>query len=81
MSDEHRRLYGPLLSGTRKLVAATAKRAAPVEKVVDVIERAATADRPRARYVVGADARAQIALRTLLPARAYDALLARMLGV
>jgi NAD(P)-dependent dehydrogenase (short-subunit alcohol dehydrogenase family) len=75
------RLYGPLLSGTRKLVAATAKRAAPVEKVVDVIERAATADRPRARYVVGADARAQIALRTLLPARAYDALLARMLGV
>jgi NAD(P)-dependent dehydrogenase (short-subunit alcohol dehydrogenase family) len=81
MSDEHRRLYERLLSGTRKVVAATAKRAAPVEKVVDVIERAVTAERPRARYIVGADARAQIALRTLLPARTYDALLARMLGV
>jgi NAD(P)-dependent dehydrogenase (short-subunit alcohol dehydrogenase family) len=81
MSDEHRRLYERLLSGTRKVVAATAKRAAPVEKVVDVIERAVTAERPRARYIVGADARAQIALRTVLPARTYDTLLARMLGV
>jgi NAD(P)-dependent dehydrogenase (short-subunit alcohol dehydrogenase family) len=81
MSEEHRRLYGRLLTGTRKLVVATAKRAAPVEKVVDVVERAVTAERPRARYVVGADAKAQLALRSLLPTRAYDALLARMLGV
>ena len=29
MSDEHRRLYAPLLEGTRKLVIQTAERAAP----------------------------------------------------
>ena len=81
MSDEHRRLYGPLLEGTRKLIASTAKRAAPVDKVVDVIETAATTTRPRARYVAGTDARIQIALRTLLPARGFDALMARLLGV
>ena len=79
MTDEHRRLYGPLLEGTRKLIASTAKRAAPVDKVVDVIETAATTGHPRARYVAGTDARIQIALRTLLPAKGFDALLARML--
>ena len=81
MSDEHRRLYGPLLEGMRKVVAQTAKRAAPVDKVVDVIEEAVTKERPRARYVAGTDARIQIALRRLLPTRAYDALIARMMGV
>ena len=81
MTDEHRRLYGPLLEGTRKLIASTAKRAAPVDKVVDVIENAATTARPRARYVAGTDAKIQIALRTLLPARAHDALMARLLGL
>ena len=40
-----------------------------------------TASRPRARYVVGLDARIQIGLRTVLPARAFDALMARMMGV
>ncbi len=81
MTDEHRRLYGPLLEGTRKLIASTAKRAAPVDKVVDVIENAATTTRPRARYVAGTDAKIQIALRTLLPARGFDALMARLLGL
>ena len=81
MTDEHRRLYAKLLSGSRKLIASTARRAAPVEKVAGIVEKAVTASRPRARYVVGADARAQIALRSLLPDRAYDALVARLLGV
>ena len=38
-------------------------RAAPVDKVAEVIEEAVTASRPRARYVVGLDARIQIGLR------------------
>ena len=43
---------------------------------------AAMSDRaPPARYVVGLDARIQIGLRTLLPPRAFDAVLARMMGV
>ena len=80
ISEEHRRLYAELLAGTRKLLASTAKRAAPAEKVARIVEDAVTTSRPRARYVVGADARIQIALRSLVPARAYDALIARLLG-
>jgi NAD(P)-dependent dehydrogenase (short-subunit alcohol dehydrogenase family) len=78
MSDEHRRLYDGILTGSRKLINATAKRAAPVEKVVEVVEQAVTSARPRTRYLVGADARGQVLLRALLPDRAFDALVARM---
>jgi len=80
MSEEHRRLYDGLLTGSRKLIRATAKRAAPAEKVVKVVEQAVTAPRPRTRYVVGADARGQILMRTVLPDRAFDAVVARMTG-
>jgi NAD(P)-dependent dehydrogenase (short-subunit alcohol dehydrogenase family) len=80
MSDEHRELYDGILAGSRKLIRATAKRAAPVEKVVKAVEQAALSPRPRTRYVVGADARGQILLRGLLPDRAFDAMVARMVG-
>jgi NAD(P)-dependent dehydrogenase (short-subunit alcohol dehydrogenase family) len=80
MSDEHRRLYAGLLKGSRKLVAATARRAAPVEKVVAAIEQAVTAKRPRTRYLIGADARGQLMAKRLLPDRAFDAVVARMTG-
>jgi NAD(P)-dependent dehydrogenase (short-subunit alcohol dehydrogenase family) len=80
MTDEHRRLYGSLLAGARKMVRATAKRAAPVDKVTAAIVAAVTAERPRTRYVVGADARGQVLLKAALPDRAYDALVARVTG-
>ena len=39
-----------------------------------------TAPRPRTRYVVGADARGQLLAARLLPDRAFDAVVARMMG-
>jgi NAD(P)-dependent dehydrogenase (short-subunit alcohol dehydrogenase family) len=80
MTDEHRRLYGDLLAGARKLVRATARRAAPVDKVAAAIVEAVTAERPRTRYVVGADARGQLLLKAALSDRAFDALVARVTG-
>ena len=80
MSDEHRRLYDGLLTGSRRLIRTTAKRAAPVEKVVKVVEQAVTAPRPRTRYVVGAEARGQLLMRTVLPDRAFYAVVARLTG-
>jgi len=80
MTDEHRRLYSGLLTGMRKLVHNTAKRAAPVDEVAAAVVEAVTAERPRTRYVVGADARGQLLLKAALPDRAYDALAARMTG-
>jgi NAD(P)-dependent dehydrogenase (short-subunit alcohol dehydrogenase family) len=81
MTEEHRQLYARLLSGTSKVITSTAKRAAPVEQVGKVVENAVTASRPRVRYVVGVDARVQIALRSLLPDRAFDTLVARTFGI
>lgn len=45
------------------------------QKVARVIERAITARRPRARYVVGKDARSVLAVRSILPTRLWDAFL------
>ncbi len=47
------------------------------EAVARVIERAMTARRPRARYVVTPGARVMIGLHAVLPDRAFDAILAR----
>jgi NAD(P)-dependent dehydrogenase (short-subunit alcohol dehydrogenase family) len=47
------------------------------EAVARVIERAISARRPRARYVVTAGARLMIGLHAVLPDRAFDAVLAR----
>jgi NAD(P)-dependent dehydrogenase (short-subunit alcohol dehydrogenase family) len=80
MTDEHRQLYSGLLTGMRKTVRATAKRAAPVDKVAAAVVKAVTAERPRTRYVVGVDARGQMLLKATLPDRAYDALVARVTG-
>jgi NAD(P)-dependent dehydrogenase (short-subunit alcohol dehydrogenase family) len=80
MTDEHRQLYSGLLAGMRKMVRATAKRAAPVDRVAAAIVKAVTTERPRTRYVVGTDARGQMLLKAALPDRAFDALVARMTG-
>ena len=81
MAPEHRSLYAKHLSGMRKAVARIQKQTAPVEKVAEAVEKALTAGRPRPRYLVGADARAQVALRAALPTRALDSALTKMMGL
>ena len=49
-----------------------ARLSGPPEAVAKVIERALTAERPRARYTVTPSARAMITLRQLLPDRGWD---------
>jgi NAD(P)-dependent dehydrogenase (short-subunit alcohol dehydrogenase family) len=78
---EHRRLYAPHLDGERKLVARIRANAKPPELVAAVVERELTRRRMRPRTLVGADARSIIAMKTLLPARALDAVWARGLGL
>jgi hypothetical protein len=68
------------MAGMRRTVAGIQKRTAPVESVAAAVETALTAERPRARYLVGADARLQVALRTALPTAAVDAALSRFTG-
>lgn len=78
MEPEARHLYGQRIDGMIRVTRQTAARAAPPSKVARAVEHALTARRPRTRYVVGADARGQAALRALLPDRALDALVGRL---
>lgn len=80
LSDEHRTLYRAHFAGARGTVKRIQKQAAPVEKVVNAIENALTSPKPRARYVVGADARIQLVLRAALPTSAMDAAVAKATG-
>ena len=70
--------YGSRLEALRAFAAARAANAAPVESVAKVVEQALTARRPRARYLVGRDARIR-ALVERLPDRLRDRVVARAL--
>lgn len=78
--EERAAMYSGLIEGLRRMAKRTQERAIPPEKVAARIGRALTARRPRTRYVVGFDARVQIALGAALPDRLNDALLRRLLG-
>lgn len=52
-----------------------AKRASSPEQIAAVIEKAISARRPKSRYLVGTVARSMVAIRRMLPDRAFDALL------
>ncbi|HTR89973.1 MAG TPA: SDR family oxidoreductase [Solirubrobacteraceae bacterium] len=73
--------YGHVREAFGKVLDDSERRGVPPEKVAATIERALTAARPRARYLVGADARGMVAARALLPTRLFDRVLRRALGV
>lgn len=72
-------LYGEVIPRMRRITEQTASRAIPPERVARMVHHALTASRPRTRYLVGADARAQAVIRRV-PDRMRDAMVARMLG-
>jgi NAD(P)-dependent dehydrogenase (short-subunit alcohol dehydrogenase family) len=73
--------YGKVPAAMDKVMRDTGRRGVPAEQVAETIERALTASRMRARYVVGRDAWAMLSARRLLPAHVFDALARRVLGV
>jgi NAD(P)-dependent dehydrogenase (short-subunit alcohol dehydrogenase family) len=81
LSPEHRELYAGHIAGARKMIPLAKKMASPVDGVAAVIERALTASRPRARYVVGAGPRVQGTLAGVTPTRILDGVLSRVGGV
>jgi NAD(P)-dependent dehydrogenase (short-subunit alcohol dehydrogenase family) len=81
LSDQHRQLYEKHITGMRKGVRLSQKLAAPADGVAVVIEKALTASRPRARYVVGTPARVQASLLPLTPTPVLDFVLKAASGV
>jgi NAD(P)-dependent dehydrogenase (short-subunit alcohol dehydrogenase family) len=73
--------YGRVPGAFAKVLADSERRGVSPEHVAATIERALTARRPRARYLVGRDARGMLLAHTLLPTRAFDRVLRRALGL
>lgn len=78
---EFQQLYGDVPAALQRTLEETAKRGISPDAVAATIERALTARRARARYLVGRDAYVMLTLKTLLPARVFDAIVARALRV
>ncbi len=78
---ELQEVYGHVAAAMDKVLEDTAKRGIPPERVAETIERALTAPRMRARYVVGTDAKAMLLIRRLLPDLVWDRFARRALGV
>jgi NAD(P)-dependent dehydrogenase (short-subunit alcohol dehydrogenase family) len=80
LTAEQRDLYARHIAGFKKMIPVSQKMAVPAAKVSAVVEQALTARRPRARYVVGAGNKLQVALMTNLPTSARDVVLRRVAG-
>jgi NAD(P)-dependent dehydrogenase (short-subunit alcohol dehydrogenase family) len=81
MSPEAERLYGKQIAALRARTQRIARETgADPSEVADAIGEALTAGRPRARYVVGRDAKTRAVMSRVLPARVMDRLIARALG-
>lgn len=78
---ELQREYGHVPAAFEKVLRDAERRGVAPERVAATIERALTARRPRARYLVGGDARGMVLARAVLPTRAFDGMLRRALGV
>jgi NAD(P)-dependent dehydrogenase (short-subunit alcohol dehydrogenase family) len=78
LPDELGALYGERMAAFRDAAAAAGRRAEPADEVAIVVERALTTERPRARYVVGRDARRR-AMVERLPAGLRDRVYERVL--
>jgi NAD(P)-dependent dehydrogenase (short-subunit alcohol dehydrogenase family) len=73
--------YGRVPAAFAKVLSDSERRGVSPEQVAATIERALTARRPRARYLVGRDARGMVLAHALLPTGAFDRVLRRVLGV
>src|SRR4051794_9358417 len=81
LAPEQRELYAGHIEGYRKSIPRSQKMASSVDGVAETIERALTASRPRARYVVGLGPRVQGVMSSLAPTAAMDAVLRTATGV
>jgi len=79
MPADARRRYETMLNAVRGFAERAERDGLPPEAVAEVVGHAVTARRPRTRYVVGREARVRVALGRLLPDRAMDALIRRVI--
>jgi NAD(P)-dependent dehydrogenase (short-subunit alcohol dehydrogenase family) len=81
MPPETEQLYGKLIDKIRSETAELSRTGVPAIKVAEVVAHALTAEKPKTRYLVGRDAKVRAVMAKVLPDRAFDALMARALGL
>jgi NAD(P)-dependent dehydrogenase (short-subunit alcohol dehydrogenase family) len=81
LSPAHRELYAKHIAGFRKTIPRSQRMAKPVDTVAATIEKALTASRPKARYVVGTGPRVQALMAKLTPTPLLDRMLRAGTGV
>ena len=79
MSEEAARRYATLIPAVTRVAERLARDGLPPEAVAEVVGHAVTARRPRARYVIGREAKVRAVAARLLPDRLFDAIIARAL--
>jgi NAD(P)-dependent dehydrogenase (short-subunit alcohol dehydrogenase family) len=80
-SPQREALYGKVIERYKEVVRETAERGIPPEKVARAVEHALTSNRPRARYLVGLDAKVQARIKPFVPTSVLDAVVARVMGL
>lgn len=81
MPAEAELLYRPMIKAVRSAIEIRLQSANPPDRVAKAVIHALTAKRPKTRYLVGADAKFQALLATVLPDKLRDALISRSLGI
>ncbi len=81
LPDAAQPLYAPLLEKIEAYARGSARRGVAPERVARAIHHALTAPRPRTRYRVGLDAKLMRVLTRVLPDRAMDAIVSRVVGI
>jgi hypothetical protein len=75
------RLYGRTIAALRReTVRIEQERGMPARDVAELIGTALTHRRPRARYVIGRDAKVRAVMARVVPDRVMDRLIGRALG-
>ena len=81
LSGEALARYGQLIERVEAALAKQEKNAVPAERVSRRVVHALTARRPKTHYLVGPDAHIGAFLRWLLPQRAFEWLMAKVMGL
>ena len=80
-ASELDRLYGRVIEALRReTVKIEQERGMPAREVAELIGMALTHKRPRARYVIGRDAKQRAVMARVVPDRVMDRLIGRALG-
>lgn len=81
LPEEALTLYSDAIEAVEDWVERSEKTAIEADKVAQAVEHALTAKRPKARYLVGGDAKQQAFVTKWLPTRLRDWLVRRDLGI